>query len=209
MPYDVRGEQSKRGLRNTKQLIKHLQLQQKTGYRIVFMTIRFQPSRFIYPVQTTNHLHQEHAWNDARNRVDIITQEWLENMYLSNTRSRKRSLDLGWEFIGRFERGYTNGFLHIHGFLAVYEGPKTAIRISFDETLKRIMESNYHGQISATHASALSDTIDNVTAYVFKQSRMPFIGDEFVFASTTNKTALNMQKRPAVYTRVTPNLYLD
>lgn len=144
--YDAYYERRRQGLLREEEFQILLPRLQEQGYWIGCIRLRFLSSRRIYALHTTNILHQERVWAENRDFFDVQIQQWINNAYLGNTRSKKRWHDNGWQLIGRWERG-EDGFLHVHAFLAVYTGPGCALGCDLDELMERLQKRTYHPQL--------------------------------------------------------------
>ena len=156
---------------------------EREGYWIGSIRLRFLSSRRKYKPSTLNQMQQDRLWVEARDFYDAQIQQWINNAFRGNTRSRKRWLDDGWQLIGRWERGQ-DGFLHVHGFLAVYIGLGSALSCQVEDLPQRMKERRYHIQVPDVHVVKWKGVISGAVKYASKQAWMVGSGEDLVFART-------------------------
>ncbi len=179
--YDAYYERLRQGYRKEKKLKAYLHRMERKNNWIGFIRLRFTSSQAIYPLGTTNPVHQERMWDQTRTLLDTYIQEWTNNAFRGNTRTRKRSHDPGWELIGFFHRG-VKGFLHFHGFLCINRDENNALRCDTKELMTRLMNNTYHDLISDVYIEQCWIKKDRAIRYASKDAWRPGSGEEFVFA---------------------------
>ena len=180
-------ERRVRGYERIKTVEDQLKRWEGEGYWIGFTRLSFFNSRRLHPIRQGSEITRERVWGETKEFYETVIREWLRNSYRGNTRTHRRARSLDWLFLGFWDRG-RNGFLHVHGFLAIDSGPASALSCEVGVLMARLMTRSYHPLMEHTrerpkvHVTHWHGAGRGAVKYANKPAWRAGSGEDMIFA---------------------------